>query len=83
MRDQLKKLEELQKFDAQIQELTGALQAIPAKLDATKNDLARVEGLLNNERSQLTETQRYHSEQKDLVLTDEERARVCALYPEC
>ena len=72
MRDQLKKLEELQKFDAQIQELTGGLQAIPAKLDATKNDLARVEGLLNNERSQLAETQRYHSEQKDLVLTDEE-----------
>ena len=72
MRDQLKKLEELQKFDAQIQELTGALQAIPAKLDATKNDLARVEGLLNNERAQLAETQRYHSEQKDLVQTDEE-----------
>jgi uncharacterized protein len=72
LRDQLKKLEELQKFDAQIQELTGALQAIPAKLDATKNDLARVEGLLNNERSQLAETQRYHTEQKDLVLTDEE-----------
>ena len=42
MRDQLKKLEELQKFDAQIQELTGGLHAIPAKLDATKNDLARV-----------------------------------------
>ena len=72
MRDQLKKLEELQKFDAQIQELTGALQAIPAKLDATKNDLARVEGLLNNERAQLAETQRYQSEQKDLVQTDEE-----------
>ena len=72
MRDQLKKLEELQKFDAQIQELTGALQAIPAKLDATKNDLARVEGLLNNERAQLAETQRYHTEQKDLVQTDEE-----------
>ena len=72
MRDQLKKLEELQKFDAQIQELTNALQAIPAKLDATKNDLARVEGLLNNERAQLAETQRYHSEQKELVQSDEE-----------
>jgi predicted nucleic acid-binding Zn-ribbon protein len=72
LRDQLKKLEELQKFDAQIQELNGALQAIPAKLDATKNDLARVEGLLNNERAQLAETQRYHTEQKDLVQTDED-----------
>ena len=72
MRDQLKKLEELQKFDAQIQELNQALQAIPAKLDATKNDLARVEALLANERAQLAETQRYYTDQKSLVETDEE-----------
>lgn len=72
MREQLKKLEELQKFDAQIQELNNALQAIPTKLDATKNDLTRVEGLLANERSQLTETQRYHDEQKALVQSDED-----------
>jgi len=72
LRDQLKKLEELQKFDAQIQELNQALQAIPAKLDATKNDLARVEGLLANERAQLAESQRYYNDQKALVETDEE-----------
>lgn len=72
MRDQLKKLEELQKFDAQIQELNQALQAIPAKLEANKNDLARVEGLLANERAQLAETQRYYNDQKGLVETDEE-----------
>jgi uncharacterized protein len=72
LRDQLKKLEELQKFDAQIQELNQALQAIPAKLDATKNDLARVEGLLANERNQLAETQRYYTDQKSMVETDEE-----------
>ncbi len=72
MRDQLKKLEELQKFDAQMQELNQALAAIPAKLDATKSDLARVEGLLANERAQLAETQRYYNDQKSLVETDEE-----------
>jgi uncharacterized protein len=72
LRDQLKKLEELQKYDAQIQELTNALAAIPAKLEATRSDLTRVEGLLANERAQIAETQRYHSEQKNLVLTDEE-----------
>ncbi len=72
MRDQLKKLEELQKYDAQIQELKQALQAIPAKLDASKNDLARVEGLLANERAQLAETQRYHTDQKQMVESDEE-----------
>ena len=53
MRDQLKKLEELQKYDAQIQELTNALSAIPAKLEASRNDLTRVEGLLASERAQI------------------------------
>ena len=72
MRDQLKKLEELQKFDAQIQELTNALQAIPAKLEATRNDLIRVEALLASERAQLAETQKYHADQKDLVQTDDD-----------
>jgi uncharacterized protein len=72
LRDQLKKLEELQKYDAQIQELTNALAAIPAKLEATRNDLTRVEGLLANERAQILETQRYHTEQKNLVQADEE-----------
>jgi uncharacterized protein len=72
LRDQLKKLEELQKFDAQIQELNSGMQAIPAKLDATRADLTRVEGLLSTERAQLAETQRYYNEQKGLVQGDEE-----------
>jgi predicted nucleic acid-binding Zn-ribbon protein len=71
LRDQLKKLDELQKYDAQIRELTNALQAIPAKLESTRNDLARVEGLLASERAQLAETQKYYNDQKDLAQTDE------------
>jgi len=64
LRDQLKRLEELQQFDAQIQELDKALKAIPAKLEASQTDLTRVEALLESERTQLTETQRYYSEQR-------------------
>jgi predicted nucleic acid-binding Zn-ribbon protein len=71
LRDQLKRLEDLQRHDAKIQELENALKAIPLKLAATKNDLARVEGLLATERQALAETERYYSEQKNL-LTDEE-----------
>jgi len=58
LRDQLKRLEELQRYDAQIQELTNALKGIPAKLEA----------------SQLTESQRYYSEQKNQLQTDESSA---------
>jgi hypothetical protein len=71
LRDQLKRLEELQAHDAKIQELESSLKAIPAKLAATENDLARVEGLLAGERQALTETERYYSEQKGLLTDDE------------
>jgi predicted nucleic acid-binding Zn-ribbon protein len=71
LRDQLKRLEELQRYDAQIQELTIALQSIPAKLQATQSDLARVEGMLTTERAQLAESQRYYAEQKGLLEADE------------
>ena len=74
MRDQLKRLEELQRFDAQIQELTNALKAIPAKLEASQSDFARVETLLQNERTQLAESQRYYAEQKSQLQSDESSA---------
>lgn len=72
MRDQLKRLEELQRFDAKIQEMEQSLKAIPAKLAATQNDLARVEALLGHERTQLSETERYYADQKS-QLEDEEQ----------
>ena len=71
MRDQLKRLEELQRHDAKIQELENSLKAIPTKLAATQADLARVESLLESERAQLAETERYYSTQKG-QLEDEE-----------
>jgi predicted nucleic acid-binding Zn-ribbon protein len=72
LRDQLRRLEELQQHDARIQELENALKAIPAKLAATQTDLARVEGMLATERAALTETERYYAEQKGLLTDDEQ-----------
>jgi uncharacterized protein len=71
LRDQLKRLEELQRHDAKIQELEGSLRAIPQKLAATENDLARVEGLLATERQALGDTEKYYGEQKNLMTDDE------------
>jgi len=71
LRDQLKRLEDLQRHDAKIQELENSLRAIPVKLAATQNDLARVEGLLSTERAALVETERYYGEQKNLMTDDE------------
>jgi predicted nucleic acid-binding Zn-ribbon protein len=74
LRDQLKRLEELQRFDAQIQELTNALKGIPAKLEASQTDLTRVEALLEAERGQLAESQRFTGEQKVQLQTEETSA---------
>jgi predicted nucleic acid-binding Zn-ribbon protein len=71
LRDQLKRLEELQTHDAKIQELESSLKAIPVKLASTQNDLARVEGLLASERQALGETEKYYGEQKGLLTDDE------------
>jgi predicted nucleic acid-binding Zn-ribbon protein len=73
LRDQLRRLEELQQHDARIQELENSLKAIPAKLASTQNDLARVEGMLTTERTALTETERYYAEQKGLLTDDEQQ----------
>jgi predicted nucleic acid-binding Zn-ribbon protein len=73
LRDQLRRLEDLQRHDAQIQELENSLKAIPAKLASTQTDLARVEGMLNTERAALTETERYYAEQKSLLTDDEQQ----------
>jgi uncharacterized protein len=74
LRDQLKRLEELQRYDAQIQELTNALKAIPSKLEASQADFSRVQTLLENERTQLAESQRYYSDQKNQLQTEESSA---------
>jgi predicted nucleic acid-binding Zn-ribbon protein len=72
LRDQLKRLEELQRYDAQIQELTNALAAIPAKLQASQNDLARVERPAEQRARAALESQRYYSEQKGLLEADDD-----------
>lgn len=72
MRDQLKRLEELQRHDAKIQELENALKAVPAKLAANQADLARVEALLTSEKGQLSETEKYYSDQKNQLEHEEE-----------
>jgi len=71
LRDQLKHLEELQRHDAKIQEFESSLKAIPLKLAATQSDLSRVEGLLGGERQALAETEKYYSEQRNMLTDDE------------
>ncbi len=71
LREEIRRLEELQRLDAQVNELATALAAIPAKVQSSRIDMDRVEGMLTSERTQLGETQRYYREQKALLESDE------------
>ncbi len=65
-------LEELQQHDAKVLELEVEAKAIPARLAQLSEDVARVSAVLEREKVQLTETERYRSEQ-DTQLKHEEQ----------
>ncbi len=71
MKDQLKLLEELQRHDARIQELEGARRAIPAKLEAMRDDLRKVEDMLGRERQELQETERWRRDKETDMKAEE------------
>ena len=73
MREQLKLLEELQQIDAKLHETEIALSSLPAKLQSLKEDVGRVESLLQGERQQLAEVVHYKEEREASVRTDHEQ----------
>ncbi len=73
MKDQLRLLIELQNFDSKIQEMTGAIRALPEKLAPAKQDLARLEALLQAEKDELERTEKWRREQ-EVVLKQEDEA---------
>ena len=64
MKEQLKLLEELQRYDARLQEYETGLKALPEKLQAMKNDLAKVEAMLEKERQQLADAEKFRRDQE-------------------
>lgn len=65
MRDQLKLLEELQRHDAQLQELEGVMKALPQKLTAAENAILELEKLLERENSELQDTEAFRKGQEE------------------
>lgn len=70
MREQLKLLEDLQRHDAQLQELEALAQSLPQKLRAVELAIDEMEKLLSKERADLAETEEYkrgqEGEHKDI-----------------
>lgn len=72
MREQLVFLLQLQQSDVKVRELESAVNQLPAKLDPLRRDLAKLQGMLDGERSKLAETDAWRKQQQDLLERERE-----------
>lgn len=75
MKEQLRLLRELQAIDSRRTEMRKSIEALPEKLRPAKQDLAKLEAMLQQERVQMADTEKWRTEQEELVRRDEEAVR--------
>jgi len=71
VREQLVLLLQLQQSDVKVRELETAATQLPARLDPLRRDLAKLQGMLDVERSKLDETNAWRKAQQEMI--DRER----------
>jgi predicted nucleic acid-binding Zn-ribbon protein len=72
LREQLLNLLQLQTFDVKVRELQSAATQLPAKLDPLRRDLAKLQGMLDIERTKLGETETWRKGHQDMIDRDRE-----------
>lgn len=75
MREQLTHLLELQTCDVKVRELESAAKQLPAKLDPLRRDLAKLQGMIDAERTKLNETEAWRKAQQDMIDKEREQFR--------
>lgn len=75
MKEQLRLLKELQAIDSRRQEMRKSIEALPERLRPAKQDLAKLEAMLQQERAQLAETEKWRVEQEELARREEDAVR--------
>lgn len=75
MKDQLRLLLQLQVIDTRVQELEATMAQLPKPLENDRQSLARLEGMLADEKARLTETERWRNDQEGLMAREEEAIR--------
>jgi uncharacterized protein len=75
LKEQLRLLRELQAIDSRRQEMRKSIESLPERLRPAKQDLAKLEAMLQQEREQVAETEKWRVEQEELVKRDEEAVR--------
>ncbi len=72
MREQLLLLLELQEIDSRVHELRTKINALPEELAPARQDLTKLETMLQGEKDQLAETEAWRKEQESLIQLEEE-----------
>lgn len=75
VREQLVLLLQLQQSDIKVRELQTAATQLPAKLDPLRRDLAKLQGMLDSERSKLNDTNTWRKAQQELIDREREALR--------
>jgi predicted nucleic acid-binding Zn-ribbon protein len=75
VREQLVLLLQLQHSDGKVRELQTALTHLPTKLDPLRRDLAKLQGMLDAERSKLNETNSWRKAQQEMIDREREALR--------
>jgi len=70
LREQLLSLLQLQTLDVKVRELEAAAKQLPAKLDPLRRDLAKLQGMLDAERTKLGETETWRKGQQEMIDRD-------------
>jgi predicted nucleic acid-binding Zn-ribbon protein len=75
VREQLVLLLQLQQSDSKVRELQSTVNQLPAKLDPLRRDLAKLQGMLDGERTKLNETNTWRKSQQELIDREREALR--------
>ncbi|MBK9030954.1 MAG: hypothetical protein IPL61_06370 [Myxococcales bacterium] len=75
VKDQLLLLLELQTIDMKVKELASARKILPARTEPLRNDLAKLESMLNVERQKLVDAETWQKQQQAMIQRDQELLR--------
>jgi len=75
LKEQLRLLKELQAIDSRRTEMRKSIEALPERLRPAKQDLAKLEAMLQQERTQLADTEKWRAEQEEIARRDDEAVR--------
>jgi predicted nucleic acid-binding Zn-ribbon protein len=75
LKEQLRLLRELQAIDSRRTEMRKSIEALPERLRPAKQDLAKLEAMLQQEREQLADTEKWRAEQEEGIRREEEAVR--------